>query len=95
MTMSTRFLLAAIAGVIFGCGLVGCSLNMPGCQYGVVADSQQERCMTYAEYQRARGKEPRPPVDYKTEREKDQSSQNEAGQKGDKEADSRYRDWIP
>ena len=97
--MSSRNLLMAIVSVLSGCALHACSVlsHMSDCQYGVLRQSQPERCMTYAEYQTARGVQRRSHdlVDYKTAREKQRRAQDEASQKGDNQADSQYKDWIP
>jgi hypothetical protein len=102
--MSIRIPLIAIAGVLSSCALLGCSslptLHGGDCQYGVLPSSQPptsqpQRCMTYAEYQKVRGNPPSATFDYKAEKEKQQRSQDEADQAGEKSADSGNRVRIP
>jgi hypothetical protein len=73
--MAIRIMFLAIVSALSGC------VSFSDCQYGKLPQSYPERCMTYAEYQTARGKQRR--------------SQDEAGKKEDNPADPRYKDWIP
>jgi len=83
--MSIRILLVAIVSVLSGCARLGCALlrglHESACQYGVLPQSQPERCMTYAEY--------------KTARVKLRNPKDEVSPKGDKQVDPRYKEWIP
>jgi hypothetical protein len=97
--MSLRIFAITLAIIFSGCALQGCSLlsHVSDCPFGVSPQSHPRRCMTYAEYQGARGVQRRPYefVDYKTAREKQRRSQAEAGQNGDYQADVQYNDLIP
>jgi hypothetical protein len=99
--MSMRVRVIAIVTVLSGCTLQGCSvlnaMSKSDCWYGVVPRSYPERCMTYAEYQAARGKQrhTQDRFEYKTARERQRRAPDKAVQNGANQADAGYKDWIP
>jgi hypothetical protein len=78
-------LLLLSVSALTGCASHGLSvpkgIYLPNCSYGILTQSQPARCMTRAEY--------------KTAKEKARHSREDASQGGGKQADSRYKDWIP
>lgn len=90
--MSRRVCFSVITAILAGCALQGCAvlsaLSDSDCWYGMAPGSHPLRCMTYAEYQAARGIPEKPATRFDLKAALDE-------QREDERPAPRFKDWIP